>query len=68
METNDSYHYYYYYYYVYSILLYQSSKMWWEQRIVEEIMREREDEVRKINKGMHQVNQIYKVSKNDVRI
>jgi hypothetical protein len=42
--------------------------MWWEQRIVEEIMREREDEVRKINKGMHQVNQIYKVSKNDVRI
>lgn len=31
-----------------------------EDRIVEEIMREREEEVRNINKGMHQVNEIYK--------
>ena len=35
------------------------------QRIVEEIMREREEEVRNINKGMHQVNEIYKVRKKD---
>ena len=28
-------------------------------------MREREEEVRNINKGMHQVNEIYKVSKVD---
>lgn len=31
-----------------------------DDRIVEEIMREREEEVRNINKGMHQVNEIYK--------
>lgn len=29
-------------------------------QLQQEIMREREDEIRKINKGMHQVNQIYK--------
>jgi len=33
-----------------------------ENRINEEIMREREEEIRNINKGMHQVNEIYKVS------
>ncbi len=27
-------------------------------------MREREEEVRKINQGMHQVNEIYKVREN----
>ena len=32
-----------------------------DDRVTEEIMREREEEVRKINKGMHQVNEIYKV-------
>jgi len=32
-----------------------------DQRVTEEIMREREEEVRKINQGMHQVNEIYKV-------
>jgi len=31
-----------------------------DDRINEEIMREREDEIRNINKGMHQVNEIYK--------
>eukprot|EP00532_Pseudo-nitzschia_australis_P000439 CAMPEP_0168189418 /NCGR_PEP_ID=MMETSP0139_2-20121125/16338_1 /TAXON_ID=44445 /ORGANISM="Pseudo-nitzschia australis, Strain 10249 10 AB" /LENGTH=292 /DNA_ID=CAMNT_0008112257 /DNA_START=131 /DNA_END=1009 /DNA_ORIENTATION=+ len=31
-----------------------------QDRLQEEIMREREEEIRKINKGMHQVNQIYK--------
>lgn len=31
-----------------------------DQRVTEEIMREREEEVRKINMGMHQVNEIYK--------
>jgi len=31
-----------------------------EDRVNEEIMREREEEVRNINKGMHQVNEIYK--------
>jgi len=31
-----------------------------EDRINEEIMREREEEIRNINKGMHQVNEIYK--------
>jgi t-SNARE complex subunit (syntaxin) len=31
-----------------------------QDRLQEEIMREREDEIRAINKGMHQVNQIYK--------
>jgi len=31
-----------------------------DQRVTEEIMREREEEVRKINQGMHQVNEIYK--------
>jgi len=31
-----------------------------DERVTEEIMREREEEVRKINKGMHQVNEIYK--------
>lgn len=31
-----------------------------ENRLAEEIMREREDEIRNINKGMHQVNEIYK--------
>lgn len=31
------------------------------QRINEEIMREREAEIRNIHKGMHQVNEIYKV-------
>ena len=30
------------------------------QRLAEEIMREREEEIRKINQGMHQVNAIYK--------
>lgn len=30
------------------------------QRLAEEIMREREEEIRKINRGMHQVNEIYK--------
>mmetsp|Transcript_9517 Transcript_9517/g.23357 ORF Transcript_9517/g.23357 Transcript_9517/m.23357 type:complete len:278 (+) Transcript_9517:372-1205(+) len=29
-------------------------------KLQQEIMQEREDEIRKINKGMHQVNQIYK--------
>jgi len=33
-----------------------------ENRLAEEIMREREDEIRNINKGMNQVNEIYKVS------
>jgi t-SNARE complex subunit (syntaxin) len=31
-----------------------------QDRLQEEIMREREEEIRKINQGMHQVNQIYK--------
>ena len=31
-----------------------------QDRLQEEIMREREDEIRAINKGMHQVNEIYK--------
>jgi len=31
-----------------------------KDQLQQEIMREREDEIRKINKGMHQVNQIYK--------
>ncbi|KAL7507572.1 hypothetical protein ACHAXN_004737 [Cyclotella atomus] len=31
-----------------------------EDRINEEIMREREEEIRNIHKGMHQVNEIYK--------
>jgi Fe2+ transport system protein B len=31
-----------------------------KQRLHEEIMREREQEIRNINKGMHQVNEIYK--------
>jgi len=31
-----------------------------EDRVNEEIMREREEEIRNINKGMHQVNEIYK--------
>ncbi|KAL3916082.1 MAG: hypothetical protein SGARI_008041, partial [Bacillariaceae sp.] len=31
-----------------------------QDRLQEEIMREREDEIRQINKGMHQVNEIYK--------
>ena len=31
-----------------------------KQRINEEIMREREEEIRNIHKGMHQVNEIYK--------
>lgn len=31
------------------------------KRINEEIMREREEEIRNIHKGMHQVNEIYKV-------
>lgn len=31
-----------------------------DDRVNEEIMREREEEVRNINKGMHQVNEIYK--------
>ena len=30
------------------------------QTLHEEIMREREEEIRNINKGMHQVNEIYK--------
>ena len=30
------------------------------QRLAEQIMREREEEIRKINQGMHQVNEIYK--------
>ena len=30
------------------------------QRLHEEIMREREAEIRNINRGMHQVNEIYK--------
>jgi len=32
-----------------------------DDRVTEEIMKEREEEVRKINHGMHQVNEIYKV-------
>ena len=32
----------------------------YKQRLAEEIMREREAEIRNINKGMHQVNEIYK--------
>jgi t-SNARE complex subunit (syntaxin) len=31
-----------------------------EDRLAEEIMREREEEIRKINRGMHTVNEIYK--------
>mmetsp|Transcript_5737 Transcript_5737/g.14227 ORF Transcript_5737/g.14227 Transcript_5737/m.14227 type:complete len:288 (-) Transcript_5737:1557-2420(-) len=31
-----------------------------QDRLQEEIMREREEEIRKINQGMHQVNQIYR--------
>lgn len=31
-----------------------------EDHLAEEIMREREDEIRNINRGMHQVNEIYK--------
>ena len=31
-----------------------------QDRLQEEIMREREDEIRQINRGMHQVNEIYK--------
>jgi t-SNARE complex subunit (syntaxin) len=31
-----------------------------EDRLAEEIMKEREEEIRNINKGMHQVNEIYK--------
>lgn len=31
-----------------------------EDRLSEEIMREREEEIRNINRGMHQVNEIYK--------
>jgi uncharacterized membrane protein YdfJ with MMPL/SSD domain len=31
-----------------------------QDRLNEEIMREREEEIRKINHGMHQVNEIYK--------
>lgn len=31
-----------------------------EDRLAEEIMREREEEIRNINRGMHQVNEIYK--------
>jgi t-SNARE complex subunit (syntaxin) len=31
-----------------------------QDRLQEEIMREREEEIRKINRGMHQVNEIYK--------
>ena len=30
------------------------------KRVHEEIMREREEEIRSINRGMHQVNEIYK--------
>ena len=30
------------------------------KRVHEEIMREREEEIRNINRGMHQVNEIYK--------
>jgi len=30
------------------------------QRLNEEIMREREEEIKSINRGMHQVNEIYK--------
>ena len=35
--------------------------LFYKKRVNEEIMREREEEVRNINKGMHQVNEIYKV-------
>ena len=31
-----------------------------EDRLAEEIIREREEEIRNINKGMHTVNEIYK--------
>ena len=31
-----------------------------KQKLHEEMMREREEEIRNINKGMHQVNEIYK--------
>ena len=33
----------------------------WSQLLNEELMRERENEIRNINRGMHQVNEIYKV-------
>ena len=33
---------------------------WKEDKISEEIMREREEEIRNIHKGMHTVNEIYK--------
>ena len=60
-----------YFFYVWICLLFflnilLISQIMWSfgllQRIVEEIMREREEEVRNINRGMHQVNEIYKVS------
>jgi t-SNARE complex subunit (syntaxin) len=38
--------------------LYLSSLI--QQRLQEEIMREREEEIRSINQGMHKVNEIYK--------
>jgi t-SNARE complex subunit (syntaxin) len=31
-----------------------------KQRLAEDIMREREEEIRNINRGMHQVNEIFK--------
>jgi syntaxin 7 len=40
----------------YSFISFSSIK----QRLAEEIMREREEEIRNINRGMHQVNEIYK--------
>lgn len=43
------------------LYIYQSqSKQQCTQRINEEIMREREEEIRNIHKGMHTVNEIYK--------
>lgn len=38
-----------------------------DDKVTEEIMREREEEVRKINQGMHQVNEIYKVSQTAIK-
>jgi len=34
-----------------------------EDKINEEIMQEREEEIKNIHKGMHQVNEIYKVGR-----
>ena len=43
-----------------SLSLTQCTQTIHTQRLHEEIMREREEEIRNINRGMHQVNEIYK--------